>query len=103
MTSSDLKEWCALHGVEQLRMTTDDFARFVTSEAERAGAIIRKGPRTESPNALSSPLSGRGAGPHSPLPRPLDGQAGGDPGRRRRVPARPPGLVDRVNGGSDPC
>ena len=44
MTSSDLKGWCALHGVEQLRMTTDDFARFVTNEAERAGAIIRKGP-----------------------------------------------------------
>ena len=44
MTSSDLTGWCALHGVEHLRMTTDDFARFVTNEAERAGAIIRKGP-----------------------------------------------------------
>ena len=45
MTSPDLQGWCALHGVEPLRMTTDDFARFVTSEAERAGAIIHKAPR----------------------------------------------------------
>ncbi len=44
MTSSELKGWCARHGAEPMRMTTDEFARFVTDEAERAVAIIRKGP-----------------------------------------------------------
>ena len=44
MASSELKGWCARHGAEPMRMTTDEFARFVTEEAERAGAIISKRP-----------------------------------------------------------
>jgi len=44
MTSSELKGWCARHGAEPMRMTTREFARFVTDEAERAVAIIGKGP-----------------------------------------------------------
>lgn len=44
MTSSELKGWCARHGAEPMRMTSDEFVQFVTDEAERAVAIIRKGP-----------------------------------------------------------
>ena len=44
MTSSELKGWCARHGAEPMRMTSDEFVQFVTDEAERAAAIIRTGP-----------------------------------------------------------
>lgn len=44
MTSSELKRWCARHGAEPMRMTSDEFVQFVTDEAERAAAIIRRGP-----------------------------------------------------------
>ncbi len=44
MTSSELKGWCARHGAEPMRMTSDEFVQFVTDEAERAVAIIRKSP-----------------------------------------------------------
>ena len=43
MTSSELKGWCARHGAEPMRMTSDEFVQFVTDEARRAVAIIRKG------------------------------------------------------------
>jgi tripartite-type tricarboxylate transporter receptor subunit TctC len=43
MASAELKGWCISHGAEPMRMSTDEFARFVADEAERAGAIIRKG------------------------------------------------------------
>ena len=44
MTSSELQGWCARHGAEPMRMTSDEFVQFVTDEAERAVAIICKGP-----------------------------------------------------------
>ena len=44
MASAELKGWCTSHGAEPMRMTTGEFALFVADEAERAVAIIRKGP-----------------------------------------------------------
>jgi tripartite-type tricarboxylate transporter receptor subunit TctC len=44
MTSAELRRWCARHGAEPMRMTSDEFVQFVTDEAERAVAIMRRGP-----------------------------------------------------------
>ena len=55
MTSSKLKEWCARHGAEPRRMTSNEFVQFVTDEADPASRSSARGRRAEAPNALSCP------------------------------------------------
>jgi tripartite-type tricarboxylate transporter receptor subunit TctC len=47
MASSKLEGWCTRHGGQPMRLTTAEFARFVTVEARRAAAIIQRAGRAD--------------------------------------------------------
>ena len=44
LAEPNMREWLAKHGADLMNMTQPEFARFVHSESERAGRLIKAAP-----------------------------------------------------------